>query len=85
LLSKEFLLKTIFIANHLHETTSAFGDKTRRMLKIIQRFSKHCNCHLQGFHVMDGRFWQPYIGHAVGEELEMIVLIGGAEDRAAIQ
>jgi hypothetical protein len=22
---------------------SAFGDETRRMLKTIQRFSKHCN------------------------------------------
>jgi hypothetical protein len=53
------------------------------MLKIIQHFSKHCSCHLQG--VMVGRFWQPYIGQAVGGDLDLMVLIGGAEGRAAIQ
>jgi hypothetical protein len=27
--------------------TSAFGIEPRRMLRIIQRFGKHCNFHLQ--------------------------------------
>jgi hypothetical protein len=30
------------------------------MLKIIQRFGKHCSCHHQGEYVVDGRFWKPY-------------------------
>jgi hypothetical protein len=55
------------------------------MLKIIQRFSKHCSCHLQGESVMAGRFRQSYIGKAVGDEFYLKVLIGGAEERAAIQ
>jgi hypothetical protein len=28
--------------------TSAFGDEPHLMLRIIQRFGKRCNCHLQG-------------------------------------
>jgi hypothetical protein len=51
------------------------------MLKIIQRFGKHSSCHLQGKYVMVGRFWQPYIGQAVGAELVLMVLIGGAVER----
>jgi hypothetical protein len=30
-------------------------------------------------------FWQPYIGQAVHGELNLLVLIGGAEEQAAIQ
>jgi hypothetical protein len=30
-------------------------------------------------------FWKPYIGQAVGGELELMVLIGGAEEWAAIR
>jgi hypothetical protein len=33
-------------------TTSAFGDTQRRMLKVIQRFGKHCSCHLQSESVL---------------------------------
>jgi hypothetical protein len=55
------------------------------MFKIIQRFGKHCSYHLQDEFVMDGRFWKPYIGQVVGGELDSMVLIGGAEERAAIQ
>jgi hypothetical protein len=29
--------------------TSAFGDEPRRMLKVIQRFGKHCRCHLRDY------------------------------------
>jgi hypothetical protein len=29
-------------------TTSAFEDEPGLMLKIIQRFGRHCSCHLQG-------------------------------------
>jgi hypothetical protein len=30
-------------------------------------------------------FWKPYVGQAAGGELDMMVLIGGAEERADIQ
>jgi hypothetical protein len=55
------------------------------MLIVIQRFGKHCSCHLQGEYVEAGRFWKPYIGQALGGEWDLMVLIGGAEERAAIQ
>jgi hypothetical protein len=35
--------------------------------------------------LMVEHFWQPYIGQAVGGELDLMVLIGGVEERAAIQ
>jgi hypothetical protein len=40
------------------------------MLKIIQRFGKHCSFHLQGEYV--------------SEELDLMVIIGGAEEWAAL-
>jgi hypothetical protein len=30
----------------------------------MQPFDKHCSCHLQDEHVMDGHFWKPYFGQA---------------------
>jgi hypothetical protein len=63
-------------------TTSAFRDEPCRMLKIIQRFGKHCSCHLQGEYVMVGHFWQPYIGQTVGGELNLMVLFRGTEEQA---
>jgi hypothetical protein len=50
------------------------------MLSIIQRFGKHCSFHFQGEYVVAGRIWQPYIGQAVGDEFDLMVLIGGAEE-----
>jgi hypothetical protein len=35
--------------------------------------------------IVVGRFWKPYTGQAVGGELYLMVLIGGAEERVAIQ
>jgi hypothetical protein len=32
-----------------------------------------------------GEFWRPYIGQAVGGKINLMVLIGGAEEQAAIQ
>jgi hypothetical protein len=32
---------------------------------------------------MVGRFCQPKLGHAVGDELDLMLLIGGSEERAA--
>jgi hypothetical protein len=29
-------------------------------------------------------FWQPFVGHAVGSELDVMELIGGTEEQAAI-
>jgi hypothetical protein len=55
------------------------------MLKIIQHFGKHCNCHLQSEYVMVGHFWYPYTGQAVGGQLHLMVLIDGAEEFSAIQ
>jgi hypothetical protein len=66
-------------------TTSAFGDEPRRMLKIIQCFGKRTSCHLQGEYIIIGRFRNLCIGQAVGGVLNLMVLIGGAEERAAIQ
>jgi hypothetical protein len=52
------------------------------MLKAVLHFRKHCSCHLQGGSVMARHF---YIGQNVEEGMEWIVLIGGVEERAAIQ
>jgi hypothetical protein len=41
--------------------------------------------HLQVDYVMVGHFWKPYIGQAVGGELDFMVLIYGAEEQGAIQ
>jgi hypothetical protein len=54
------------------------------MLKIIQLFGKHCSCYLQGKYVMVGHFWQPYVGQTAGEEMDLMMLIRGVEERAAI-
>jgi hypothetical protein len=34
---------------------------------------------------MVGCLWKPYIGQAEGGELDLMVLIGGAQNRAAVQ
>jgi hypothetical protein len=52
------------------------------MLRIIQRFVKHCSCHLQFECEVVGHFGKLYIGQAVGGGLDLMVLIGGAEERA---
>jgi hypothetical protein len=54
------------------------------MLRIIH-FGKPCICHLQGEFVVVGRFWKLYMGQTVGGELDLMALIRGAEERAAIQ
>jgi hypothetical protein len=51
----------------------------------VQRFGKHRSCHLHIEYVLVGRFWKPHTGQAVGGDLDLMVLIGGAEERAAIQ
>jgi hypothetical protein len=51
------------------------------MLKIIQCFGRHCSCHHLGEYVIVGYFQQA----VVGGELDLIVLIGGVEQWAAIQ
>jgi hypothetical protein len=61
-----------------------FGDEPHQMLKVFQLFVKHCSCHLQGKFVLEARFRKPYIGQAVGGELNVMVQIGGAEGWAAI-
>jgi hypothetical protein len=48
------------------------------MLEVIQRFGKHCNCHLQGEYVLVGRFWKPCMWKAVGGKWDMMDLIGRA-------
>lgn len=62
-----------------------FWDKMRLMLNIIQRFDKHYYCHLQGEYIMVEGFWKPYIGQRVGGELELMELIGGAKEQAAVK
>jgi hypothetical protein len=60
--------------------TLAFRDEPCQMFRIFQCFGKHCSCHLQGECVLVGHFWKPYIGQAIHGELDLIVLIGGAEE-----
>jgi hypothetical protein len=54
------------------------------MLKVTQRFDKHCICRLQGEY-FGWRFLKPYIGQAVDDEWDMTDLIGGAGERAVNQ
>jgi hypothetical protein len=54
------------------------------MLRITERFAKQCSFHLQNKSSMVGRFSQSYIRQAVDGDLGLVVLIGGAEERAAI-
>jgi hypothetical protein len=42
----------------------SFGVEPHWMLRIVQRFSKHCSCHLQGECVVVGHVWKPYTGQA---------------------
>jgi hypothetical protein len=49
------------------------------MLSII-RFDKQCSCHLQGKCVVVGQFWKPKKGQAVSIELDLMALIGGADE-----
>jgi hypothetical protein len=53
------------------------------MLIVIQRFGKHCSCHLQGECLEVGCFLNSYIGQAVGGEYDLMVLIGGALYKAS--
>jgi hypothetical protein len=55
------------------------------MLKVIQRFAKHCSYHLQGKYVLVGQFWKTYIGQAVGGEWDMTDLFDEVEMRTANQ
>jgi hypothetical protein len=40
--------KDINSLRYVQWTTSAFGDQPCQMLKVTQRFGKHCSCHLHG-------------------------------------
>jgi hypothetical protein len=60
-------------------TTSAYTGEPRRMLKGIQRFGKHCSCHLQGGCVMVRHLWKP---HAVHWGVVEVLLVGGTEEQA---
>jgi hypothetical protein len=55
------------------------------MFLVIQHFGKHYSCLLEGKYVDCGHFWKSYFGQVVGTKKEFMVLIGGAEEWAAIQ
>jgi hypothetical protein len=55
------------------------------MLRIVRRFGKHFSCHLQSEYIAVGRFWRTCVGQAAGGELYLMVVIGGAGERAAVQ
>jgi hypothetical protein len=61
----------------------AFKVELHQMLGIIHCCNKHCSHHFQGECIVVGCFWKPYIGQAVGDKLDMMVLIGEAEEWAA--
>jgi hypothetical protein len=52
------------------------------MFSINQSFGKHCSCHLQVECVV-GRVLETLYRAAVGDESDLMVLIGGAEERTA--
>jgi hypothetical protein len=54
------------------------------MLKVVQHFSKHSSCHLQGECLLVGYFWKSYIGQAVGAVQDVMNLTSRAEEQAAI-
>jgi hypothetical protein len=56
-----FLMLNLFLSK-----TSGLGHKPRRMLRAVQRFGKHCNCHHQGGSMLANRFWQPCAGQGSG-------------------
>jgi hypothetical protein len=49
------------------------------MFKVVQRFGKHRNCHLQG-KCIDWMFMRDICRKVVGGERDMTSLIGGAEE-----
>jgi hypothetical protein len=53
-----FYLHNMLSHHHIPCTTLAFMGKQHWMLKIIQCFSKHCSCYLQGELVMVWHFWK---------------------------
>jgi hypothetical protein len=64
------------------EQFPAFGGEPRPMLRIINVSTSTA---IAIFRVnMVGRFCKPHTGQAVGGELGLMVLIGGAEERSAI-
>lgn len=55
------------------------------MLTIIERFDQQFSCHFQGEYVVWAFFESVALGTSVGGECDMTHLIGGAEERAAVQ
>lgn len=62
-----------------------FEYKLLQMLKGVQPSGNRCSCHLHGKYVLAGCFWQPYTGQGVGKALDVIQIICGVEEQAAIQ
>lgn len=56
----------------------------RRVLIIMQRFGRNFSCHLQDECIIIWDLWKPSVWWAIGEELHLMVLIGGVRRRAAI-
>jgi hypothetical protein len=54
----------------------------RNTTKILS--GKHCSCYPQGEHVLVARPWSFYVGQAEGRTFDVMELIGGAEELAAI-
>jgi hypothetical protein len=62
---------------HSEYVKLGFRGESHRIFIIIHCFGKHCSCHLQG------EFWKVHIRNAVGGELDVMVLIGLAEEQPA--
>jgi hypothetical protein len=54
------------------------------MLGIVQCFGKWYSCHPQGEHVLVGQYWLSYLGQGVCGALNVLELIGGAEELATV-
>jgi hypothetical protein len=56
----------------------------RRILEVVQHFVKYCTCHPQGNYVLVRPSWASYIEQEVGGALDVMELIGGAEELLAV-
>lgn len=56
-----------------------------RMLRAVQHFGKNCSCHFQGKYVLDGHFCHVCVGQRLGKVLNVMTMIGGADEDAATQ
>jgi hypothetical protein len=71
----------VYKQNIVKCTTSAFGEESFRMLKIIQRFGKYCSCHLQGIRRGSSPKDEVYIELQPRKLSDEVLFVSGERDR----